>query len=299
MNRAFKRGLAHCLNSCARGFFRRTSIVAFVAALLSTATNLHAAPQYDGSSNVLPSQSPWHWGYQALNLSNPFTSPQAMATAGSGVTTLDTTPQSADAAGFTTHIANLLSPGFSYVDPDVVPLDRTAGFELDFTVKLLSETHNNNDRAGFSIVALSSDATPLGVELGFWTNEVWAQNAGFTHGESSATFDTTAALVPYRLLIQGTTYSLLANNSQILSGSLRDYTAFNGGPPFNSGFPYNQPNFTFFGDDTSSARASVQIASFNVVPEPSSLILTVEGCALTLALFRLLARGRNTGSTRV
>jgi hypothetical protein len=292
MNRDICRGLARAF--CARSHhdYRWFGIAIGVLASFLFVAPLSAAPQYAGSSNLLPNDPTWHWGYYALNLSNPFTAVQATATAGGGVTTLDTTPTSSDAAGFETHISNLLSPGLAYSDPDVVPLNRSTGFELDFTVKLLSETHNSTDRAGFSVIALSSDASPLGIELGFWTNEVWAQNAGFTHGESSSAFDTTAGLIDYRLEIQGTGYTLLANNSQILNGSLRDYTAFNGGPPFNSGFPYNQSNFTFFGDDTSSANAKVQIANFNVVtvPEPAAFSLAFEAGFAVLAVFGLALR---------
>ncbi len=256
-------------------------------ATFGLANTARAAPQYDGSSNQLPTQQ--NWGYQALNKANPLTPAQATAVAGGGVTTLDTTPQINDLAGYATHISNLLSPGLAYTDPDVVPLNRTTGFELDFTVKVLSENHTSNDRAGFSVLALSSDATPMGIELGFWTNEVFAQNSGFTHGESSSTFDTTAGLISYRLDILGTGYTLFANNTQILSGALRDYTSFNSGPPFNTGFPYNQPNLTFFGDDTSSADADVQISNFNVVivPEPATWALALEGSAVVLAIFYL------------
>jgi len=253
-------------------------------AVLCAAAALRAGPQYDGSSNALPNQAPWHWGYQALNSVPPYINPQATAVAANGVTTLDTTSQMTDRAGFATHIP---SP-FTYTDPDVMPLDLATGFELDFAVKLLSEDHGSGaDRAGFSVIALSSDASPIGIELGFWTNEVWAQNQGFTHGESSGIFDTTAGLIDYRLDIQGSSYTLFANNSQILTGALRDYSA--------KGFPYTQPNFTFFGDDTGEADAKVQISSFNVVPEPASLGLALEGGTLVLTIFGLIVWRRQCG----
>jgi hypothetical protein len=250
-------------------------------ALLGAATAAKAQPSYSGASGVLPTQAPWNWGYQALNLNNPLTAPVATATAGGSVTILNTSGQIADAAGFTTHVPNLLSPGFAYVHPNLIPLDRSAGFEVDFTLRVLDEQHGSADRAGFSVTVLSSVASPgpPGIELGFWKNEVWAQNAGFTHGESSGVFDTTTGLIPYRLLVSGNSYQLLANGNQILSGNLRDYSAFSGGPPFNTAFPYNQTNFTFFGDDTSSASASVQIASIQVVPEPGAILLGVVGFA--------------------
>ena len=46
--------------------------------------------------------------------------------------------------------------------------------DLDTALKLLSETHSTNDRAGLSLIVLSSDLR--GIELGFWTNEIWAQS---------------------------------------------------------------------------------------------------------------------------
>jgi hypothetical protein len=74
---------------------------------------------------------------------------------------------------------------------------------------------------------------------------------------------------------------------------LRDYSGFNGGPPFNSGFPYNQTNFVFFGDDTSSSQADVQIGSFQVVPEPASIVLlTVGGAMMLVTLCRKRVRNR-------
>ncbi len=261
------------------------------AVLLVAGSIANAQPSYSGASGVLPTQAPWNWGFSALNLSNPLTLPVATATAGGGVTTLNTTGQIADAAGFTTHVANLLSPGFAFVHPNLAPLDRTAGFEVDFTLRVIDEQHSSSDRAGFSITVLSSVASPgpPGIELGFWKNEVWAQNAGFTHGESSGVFDTTTGLIPYRLLVSGNTYQLLANGNPILSGNLRDYSAFNGGPPFNTGFPYNQANFLFFGDDTSSASANVQLASIQVVPEPGAILMAAVGF---VGMFVLLKRKR-------
>jgi hypothetical protein len=288
-----------------RAFCRGAFYTAGLMVLGSLAAPLQAAPQYDASSSALPNQSPWNWAYQTVNKSNPLTPTQATANISGGVASLNTSAVMADAAGYFTHLPNLITPGLSFTDPDVVPLDRTAGFEIDFTMKLLSEQHSSTDRAGFSVIALSSDATPLGIELGFWQNEVWAQNAGFTHGESTnatvGTFDTTAAFVDYRLAIQGTGYTLFANNVTILSGSLRDYTAFTGGTPGNPGFPYNQPNFTFFGDDTSSAAASVQFTKFNVVPvpEPQAAMLAVEGMFLATMLVWLHGRNSNRVAVRV
>lgn len=181
----------------------------------------------------------------------------ASSTASSGVTTLDTTlaNNSTQAGYFNTFPPLPVSASFPV-------LNRATGYTLRFTAQVITETHANNNRAGFSVIALSSDNR--GIELGFWNNRIWAQNGGispglFTQGEGT-TFDTTPNLIPYELRVLGGAYSLVVSNTEILSGSLRDYTAF-------SGFPdvYEIPNFLFFGDDTSSARAIVNLSNISVI----------------------------------
>jgi hypothetical protein len=197
------------------------------------------------------------------------TSPEAAAhqVFADGATTLDTTAQQADAAGY-------------FGNPKLIPaLDRSAGYALTFAVQLVEEYHADSDkdgdgvgdRAGFSVLVLSSDTR--GIELGFWPDQVWAQEEGaaeppagvlFTHAEH-APFDTTK-LTSYTLAIEGETYVLSSAGQPILSGPLRDYRAFEG--PIN---PYRTPNFLFLGDDTGSAQAIVRLAyvalSHNSVPD--------------------------------
>jgi len=172
----------------------------------------------------------------------------ATQTFSNGVTILDTTPLQSDLAGY---IGN----------PASVPaLDRTSGYTLTFGVQVVSEAHSNNNRAGFSVIALSQDK--LGIELGFWSDHIWAQEGGtsnlFTHAED-APFTTTTGLISYTLAIHGGTYALSANGAPILNGNLRDYSAFVG--PID---PYETPNFIFLGDDTSSAKAKIKLAAFAV-----------------------------------
>ena len=50
------------------------------------------------------------------------------------------------------------------------PLNRTDAFTLLFTVQLNSETHNTENRAGFSVIVIGDDRR--GIELGFWTGTV-------------------------------------------------------------------------------------------------------------------------------
>ena len=186
------------------------------------------------------------------------TSPESSATQSfaSGRTRLDSTANQKDAAGY-------------FANPKAIPaLERTAGFKLLFTVQLIEERHSDSDkdgdgvgdRAGFSVIALSSDLR--GIEVGFWPDQVWAQEDGsaeppsgtlFTHAEH-APFDTTR-LTAYTLVVQGDGYDLSANGHSVLTGRLRDYTTFEG--PVN---PYRTPNFIFLGDDSGSAQAKIQLA---------------------------------------
>lgn len=186
-------------------------------------------------------------------------SPGALATQAfaEGYTMLDSMASQLDAAGY-------------FADPRALPvLDRTTGYALHFSVQLVSEYHADSDkdgdglgdRAGFSVIVLSSDAK--GIELGFWEDQIWAQEQGaaeppagmlFTHAESARS-DTTSRMIAYTLTVRDDRYALSRDGVTILSGQLRDYTAFEG--PVN---PYRTPNFIFLGDDTGSARAVIRMA---------------------------------------
>ena len=203
---------------------------------------------YDGALNT---GTPDTQGF--LYLTNPFSGVQATQTFTNPVTILDTTPQRTDYAGY-------------FAKPTLyAPLDRARGYQVRFTAQVVAESHVSNDRAGFSLLVTSSDKR--GIELGFWENEVWAQEGGssqpFTHAEG-AVFTTTTGLIEYRLSVMGNSYTLAANGSTVLSGLLRDYTLAPP-PPLN---PYNTPNLIFLGDDTSSAQAILKLAAVSVVDAP-------------------------------
>lgn len=186
-------------------------------------------------------------------------SPGALATQtfADGATTLDTMANQADAAGY-------------FANPSAIPaLERQRGYQLFFTMQIVAEYHADSDkdgdgrgdRAGFSVLVLSSDTK--GIELGFWDDRIWAQEQGaaeppagtlFTHAES-APFDTASRMIAYTLAVRGEQYHLSSADATILRGQLRDYTAFEG--PVN---PYRTPNFIFLGDDTGSARALIRLA---------------------------------------
>jgi hypothetical protein len=243
------RALRHCL--CA---------VALVASFDTFAVTAGSADVlYEASSDVRPDQALPQWTYGASNT-------DSIIGMDGDVTFLDTTA-SAGMAGYFMQLAT--------------PLDSTAGFRLDFGLRIASETHDNDDRGGFDLIVL--DQSARGIELDFWTDQVWAQNAGFTHGETIAV-DTQSALRSYQLTFLGGTYSLATAGAPLLNGTLRDYAA--GASPF-AKLVYSQPSFIFFGDDTSSAaaRAELSMMALSPVPEPGEWVLLLAGLGtLTLAV---------------
>lgn len=214
------------------------------ALLTLTALPAFAGLLYDPASGQLPNAyTPNPWSYGQVTAPSTFafvpTSPVSATVAG-GKLAFDTTGGTVRGGWSTTGGV----------------MDRNTGYTLSFELQIGTESHASNDRAGFSVIALSSDLQ--GIELGFWGNEVWAQNSGFTHGEGTTGFNPSAAFVSYDLTIQGSTYTLKANDATILAGALRTY----------SGSPYDTANFIFFGDNTFSAQASVDLGTVNYTPVP-------------------------------
>ena len=66
-------------------------------------------------------------------------------------------------------------------------------------------------------------------------------------------------------------FTLWAGSTLLMSGPLENYTA--------QGAPYSGANFLFIGDDTSSARASVQLGAVALaaVPEPGAALMMLAG----------------------
>jgi hypothetical protein len=230
---------------------------------------------YDPASGQLPNNyTPNPWSYGQL------TAPEA----GFVASTVVASPVSASVSGGLLNLnttAASVRAGWSSIGD---PLDRETGYTLSFDLRINAETHASNDRAGVSVIVLSSDL--LGIELGFWTSEVWAQNVGFTHGEGTTAFNPAAGVISYDLTIQGSGYTLKANDTTILTGSLRDYSA--------AGFPYTTPNFGFFGDNTFSAAANSDLGAveFTVVPEPGEWTALAAVGMLGFAVLRRWQRSR-------
>ncbi|MCP4417000.1 MAG: hypothetical protein GY805_10280 [Chloroflexi bacterium] len=225
----------------------------FFTTLLSLTSLLQAAssaPQattllYDSSLGTTPSQQ--NFSYQAIN---PFLTVQASQSYSAPVTVLNTANQQGDYAGYV-------------VSQTVMPtLSRAAGFQLTFDLRVITESHSRNDRAGFSLILLSDDL--YGVEMAFWDNEIWVQEGNsslFTHAEG-VTY-TTAVLTSYELAVITDTYKLTVDSELLLSGNLRQYTDWT--PPFMVlPDPYEQPNQLFLGDSTSSAGAEVWLGDVSI-----------------------------------
>ncbi|MCT7977846.1 DUF4347 domain-containing protein [Laspinema olomoucense] len=200
-------------------------------------------------------------------------------------------------------VPNSVSDYAGYIArPDRIPLlDRNSGYTINFTAQILAETHNtasaykNNDdkadRAGFSLIAISSDVKK-GIEIGFWENQIWVQEEGaaeptpsnntntlFTHTlnqNESVTFNTKVE-VNYQLKVLDNTYQLLANGNPVpvISGNLRDYSNASL-PSFLPANPYTTPNFIFFGDNTPSASANFDLSAVSVTTGSSLPPLSVD-----------------------
>lgn len=214
---------------------------------------------YDAALGTLPSAQ--NWQYQA-NPNNGPVSQQVSA----GVLTMDSTLDRADRAGYPSRLPTIPPlPPFSN-HPLVGTLDRTQGFTLRIDARLDAEGHSTTHRAGFSLLVVCDDLRAI--EIGFWTNRIWAQDDDtgggvlFTQAEA-VDLDTTASQVIYELSIDTDHYRLFADGSPILGGPLRDYTNASG----LAGLVYSTENLVFFGDNTSSADARAEV----------SLIVLTEG----------------------
>ena len=219
--------------------WNRIKPAAILGLLMALAGPLPAQVLYDAGLGTLPAGQ--GWSYLAL----PGTAQQSLT---GGAARLDTSAQMAEKAGYFASMASTL--------------DRRQGFAVLFTAQLHGERHNSTDRAGFSVIVL--DEEKRGIELGFWTNQVFAQSDSplFTHAESAA-LNTSAGPVDYALTFGPTQYVLRAQGTPILTGLVRDYTAFVG-----TYDPYETPNFLFFGDDTSSASGMVSLKRITLLTAP-------------------------------
>lgn len=165
-------------------------------------------------------------------------------------------------------------------------LNRHHGFELNFQAALTAESHSSNDRAGFSVTLLSDDL--YGIELGFWSSRIWAQSDSPLFQQAEATNLSATGPHNYRLRVLNNSYTLFQSETAVLTGQLRNYSAFSG--PVN---PYSLNNFLFLGDNTSSASADLQLGPVSLqssllsVPEPTPPFLLLISIAATAVSTRL------------
>lgn len=255
--------------------FLRSFAVA-VALFVVSVTGVQAAtiPLYQDNLGTKPGDQPWlfHFG-----IGGSVTETAVTSGATTGVNLVTDDPAS---AGYSNY--RILPPIFE--NPAFPALDRSLGFSLSFELQVNSEAHQTDDRAGFSVILLADDS--LGIELGFWTTEVWAQNVGFIHAESED-IDTVSAEVLYELSILGSGYILTADGNPLLSGGLRDYSGVVS--PLD---PYALPSYLYLGDNTGSARADITVGNVTLqtnmpsVPAPAAWLLMLSGLGLLVRLRR-------------
>lgn len=209
---------------------------------------------YNASASTLPSQQGW------LGFGTGLTGTQTRSPYG---TLLNSTALLADAAGYSSH--SRTAPA-TLVNSTFPRLDRSVGFQLDIQLRVISETHNVTNRAGFSVTLLDQSTGPQGpqgIELGFWTNSIFSQAGGDTPLKTVAErVDgvNTTQTTNYSLRILDQAYYLLAGNRLLLSGPVKNYNLWvkDSRLPYN---PYTTPNLLFLGDNTSSASANVELGT--------------------------------------
>ena len=231
--------------------------------LVSTAS---AQVLYDGAAGGSPQSQPW-LTYQSLSGTHYSSS--------GGSTTLDTTSDNSIQVGWHNHNAFLTAPK----NAAFPSLDRSVGFTVTIDLRMIAESHTSTHRAGLSVLALAHDRR--GIELSFWSNELWVQSGPnhlnlseplFTHAEGVAHNTATASQQRYALTILGDVYSVSADGVPILSGPVRDYTSWE--PPPLAPDVYEVPNLLSFSDNTTSASAAVEF-SYIAIPEPAGVGLLV------------------------
>lgn len=232
------------------GFFLFSTLLqpAYTAVLATTVL-------YDAASGGTPDTQAMEYATYGEN----YTASSAVQTYETGATTLDTTADMGDYAGY------------GVLPENAITLDATQGFEMTFTVQVTAEAHDNEDRSGFNVILLDQNAK--GIEVGFYTDTIYARHGNganlFDHAEEIS-FDTTNQTT-YTLEIVDSTYALTAAGMPTLTGTVRDYSDnVVDPPPFpfpTPPDPYEQPNFIFLGDNTTSGQAEIRLWEVTLTTE--------------------------------
>ncbi|HBB33967.1 MAG TPA: hypothetical protein DDZ80_27950 [Cyanobacteria bacterium UBA8803] len=233
----------------------KSSVAALTVGLVWIATTnaAKAVTIYDGTNLAQPKPDQQGWTYKGTTI---YKAP-SVTTSNDGITLDSGNP--------------LNYAGYFKLSP--IALDCTKGYSFTIQLKINSESHSSNNRAGFSVIAMCDirpgETQPYGIELGFWTsnniNTIFAQNVGFNKGETAA-FNTQGAITEYNLVVKDNKYQLFANKSAqpILQGSLRQYTGFTPPPGYQN--PYTTSRLIFAGDNTTSATANWKLKRVDVAP---------------------------------
>lgn len=260
----------------ARSFFTALTAVAVLAA------SAGAGIVYDGASGSGTQTVAAQSNLQFVTLNNA-----ASQVAAGGKTTLNST--ALGQAGQGGYFSHLGAPGFGVPVAPINPtwpaqntMTAATGYTVRFDIAVTQEAHNaDNQRAGFSVILISGNLK--GIELGFWTDRLFAYEGGtgpslFTPAEFASRDNT--ALTRFEYTVLGNDYAVFINQhyaSPILTGVLRDYTAFNAagaGLPFN---PYAVNDFMFLGDNTSRGQSVTEISYIAItagaIPSPGATAL--------------------------
>jgi len=165
---------------------------------------------------------------------------------------MDTLPATSWKAGYFTQEP---LTGERFRHPNLPQLDSASGFVVGISLAVEKEKHLRPDRAGLSLLILCSDGQAI--ELGFWRDEIWAQgDQGRVLFQDSkqetAAVQAGEAGIRLEVRIQGGRYTVVRSDRELLSGPLRNYSAF-------GAFPYTARNMIFVGDNTSSAGARFRL----------------------------------------
>lgn len=245
---------------------RTSDLAAVFLAALGTAGAVHRASGvvvYDGAVNSRPNQQGW------VAYLPPFGGGGTQTLAAGG-DTISTVGANANLGGFFSHYSYFTSVPPQRANPAWPVLHLAPGYTVRLDLQMLSETHATSDRTGFSVIAISEEG--LGIEVSWWMGRVWVQEGGaapalFTQAEGVA-FDTGAAVTRYDITMKGAAYTVYADGRRILTGALRDYSAFDAGAaalPFD---PYETRSFVFFGDNTRSASGATFLTRVEVLTVP-------------------------------
>lgn len=242
----------------------------YAAPLVLLSVDGQAQVLYDGSlESTMAVQG---WVGAALRIDNPFASPsmnelQSLVDSGYRLkTNRYPTEDPLHAGDFNIYAGHTWSG---------LTLDAAQGFTLSFTLEIKEEAHTSTNRAGYSVLVVSSDPT-LSLEVAFWETRVWVYDYVIGGGEDfvqgmGVDLDTTVAR-NYTLEVLGTGYSLSADGEALFSGDLEDYT-----PRETTPDPYETPNTVFFSDNTSRAWSDTVLYRVELLTNEAEPIILVDG----------------------